>query len=289
MYYGIIFASVILYGISFKLKDIYNKVSGGDVDMRSTLRYTVTSSVAALVVLLITGGFRLEFTWFSFVIALLCALNIFAFSLCSFKALGRINLSLYSLYSMLGGMLLPFFQGILFYREPITLAKIICVVFITAALLLTVKKDGKQGGEIYYLGIFVFNGMSGVLTKIFTSSPYPITDEKSFAILTVLIGVIVSFIALQLFPKAPEEKPQKVFSPATLAASAEGIFYRVGDLFLVIALVHIEASQQYPIVTGGVMIVSTIICFFDGNKPTLKELGSIFLAFCGTLALFLIK
>ena len=289
MYYAIIFASVILYGISFKLKDIYNKVSGDDAGLKSTLRYTAVSSVAAFLVLFAANGFKMQFTWFSFLIALLCALNILAFSLCSFKALGIINLSLYSLYSMLGGMLLPFFQGIFFYGEPITLAKIICVVFITAALLLTVKKDGSRGGEIYYLGIFVFNGMSGVLTKIFTDSPFPKTDEGSFSILTVLCGIAVSLIALCFFKKDPAAKPKKLLSLATLVASGEGIFYRVGDLFLVIALAHIEASQQYPIVTGGVMIVSTIICFFDGNKPTLKELLSILLAFCGTLALFLIK
>ena len=70
-------------------------------------------------------------------------------------------------------------------------------------------------------------------------------------------------------------------------AAAEGTVYRVGDLLLVVALLHIDASVQYPMVTGGVMIISTLICFFDGNRPSRKELLAVLLAFCGTLALFL--
>ena len=53
MYYGIVMVSVILYGIAFKLKDIYKDVSGDGDGIRATLKYTVTSSLAALVVLLI--------------------------------------------------------------------------------------------------------------------------------------------------------------------------------------------------------------------------------------------
>ena len=64
--------------------------------------------------LVIINGFRLEFTPFTFVIALLAAINSIVFVFCSIKALDSINLSLYSLFSMLGGMVLPFLQGIFF-------------------------------------------------------------------------------------------------------------------------------------------------------------------------------
>ena len=91
MYYGIVMVSVILYGIAFKLKDIYKDVSGDGDGIRATLKYTGTSSLAALVVLLIINKFSVGFTWFTLIMALLTALNIFAFSLCSFKALDRIT------------------------------------------------------------------------------------------------------------------------------------------------------------------------------------------------------
>jgi len=54
------------------------------------------------------------------------------------------------------------------------------------------------------------------------------------------------------------------------------------------ALLHVDASVQYPMVTGGVMIVSTIICFFGDRKPSKKEIISVLVAFVGMLALFVI-
>jgi len=51
---------------------------------------------------------------------------------------------------------------------------------------------------------------------------------------------------------------------------------------------HVEASVQYPMVTGGVMIVSTVISCFGKNKPSVKELASVGLAFIGMLTLFAI-
>ncbi len=41
-------------------------------------------------------------------------------------------------------------------------------------------------------------------------------------------------------------------------------------------------------VTGGVMIVSTAICFFDEIKPSKKEILSVVIAFLGMLSLFVI-
>ena len=55
-----------------------------------------------------------------------------------------------------------------------------------------------------------------------------------------------------------------------------------------IALAHVDASVQYPMVTGGTMIVSTIICFFGDKKPRKKELVSVAFAFVAMLLLFII-
>ena len=76
---------------------------------------------------------------------------------------------------------------------------------------------------------------------------------------------------------------------STAVSAVGGITNRIANYVLVIALSHVDASVQYPMVTGGVMIVSTLICFFGKNKPKVKELISVGLAFVGLLALFLIK
>ena len=73
-----------------------------------------------------------------------------------------------------------------------------------------------------------------------------------------------------------------------MVSASNGGMSRIANYLLVIALVHVDASLQYPAVTGGVMIVSTLICFFGNRKPNRKEILSVILAFAGTLALFVI-
>lgn len=283
MYYFLIILSVILFGGSFALNDGYRKREGGSI--RASLMFTFTSSVAGLIILMAINGFKFEFTPFTFVIALLASLIGFGFTYCSFKALGRINLSLYSLFSMLGGMVLPFLQGIFFYNEPVTLAKILCFILICIALILTLEKSEKKNGLIYYIGIFILNGMSGVLSKLFTSLPFEKTSAEGYSILIALCTIIFSGLIILIFFKKEKTAP----SISSLAFSASsGIANKIANMWLVIALANVDASVQYPMVTGGVMIVSTIICFLSKKRPSNKELVSVLIAFLGMLALFAI-
>lgn len=285
MYYGLIILSVIMFGGCFALNDLYRKMRGSS--LKISLQFSCVSSLAGLAVLLAINNFKFEFTVFTLIIALLSALVGLGFTFCAFKALGIINLSLYSLFSMLGGMVLPFVQGIVFYSEKMTVAKIVCLVFISVALLLTVEKSEKTKGTIYYIGIFVLNGMSGVLSKIFTSSDCEKTSAAGYSILTALCSVALSGAILLLFFMKKGNAPKMKLSDTGVGA-LNGITNRVANFLLVIALAHVDASVQYPMVTGGVMIVSTLICFFGKNKPSKKEILSVILAFVGMLALFVI-
>ena len=174
MYYGLILLAVAMFGGTFAMQDVNRKLRGNN--LRISLETSLIGSFAGLIVLLIINGVQLEFTVFTFLIALLSAVNSIAFTFCSFKALSSINLSLFSVFSMLGGMVLPFLQGILFFNEEITVAKIACLVLIALALVLTISPEQKRGGTLYYIGIFVLNGLSGVLAKLFASSSFEKTS-----------------------------------------------------------------------------------------------------------------
>ena len=285
MYYGLIMLSVIIFSGCFAFKKIYRKVRGGSI--QATLEFSFAGGIASIIFLTILNGLKFEFTPFTLVMALLKALNGFGFSYCSLKALGRINLSLYSLFSMLGGMVLPFLQGIIFYGEGITAGKLTCFALISVSLLLSFEKGEKKKGLIFYAGIFTLNGMSGVLTKIFTSSDFEKTSPEAFQVLISVCSVVISgILLLTVYRKSLfESKPSiKLLS----ACAASNIMNKLGNLWLVIALMHVDASVQYPMVTGGTIIVSTLIAFFGKNKPSKKELLSVMIAFAGLLALFAI-
>ena len=285
MYYGFIFISVVMFGFNFALQDVYRKMRGSG--MKISLEASFVGSLAGLAVLIIINGFRFELTPFTLVMALLAALNSFGFTFCSFRALEVINLSLFSLFSMLGGMALPFVQGIVFYHEEITVAKVVCFAFICAALLMTVSRSDKRKGTVYYIGIFVLNGMSGVLSKIFTEAPFPKTNAASYSIWIAVCTAAISGALLFLFFRGKGTEKPYTWRAGGICA-LHGSVGKIANFVLMIALTHVDASAQYPLVTGGVMIVSTLICFFGDRKPSKKEIFSVILAFLGMLALFVI-
>lgn len=285
MYYALIMLSVVMFGGCFALNDVYRKISGSSIKI--SLQFSLVGSLAGFTVLMIANGFKFEFTPFTFIMAILASINGFAFTFCSFKALDRINLSLYSLFSMLGGMVLPFLQGIIFYDEKMSLAKWLCFLFITFALVLTVEKGERKKGTIYYICVFVLNGMSGMLSKFFAEAPFTKTSATGYTNLISICGVVISGVLLLIISKKYPEGGKFSFTGTAIGA-ASGIANKIANLVLVIALAHVDASVQYPMVTGGVMIVSTLICFFGKNKPSKKEVLSIIIAFIGLLLLFAI-
>ena len=282
MYYLLIILSVILFSGGFALNDTFRKQRGDAIS--ATLEYALISSVAGLIILFLINGFQIKCTPFTLIMAFLAALNGFLFSICTLKALNTINLSVYSVFSMLGGMLLPFLQGILFFNEKFTFAKLVCLIAITAALMFTLEKGTKKNGLIYYIGIFVLNGMSGVLSKIYTSAPNEKASPEDYTILMTIITIAISGIGLIFI----HNKKKPISFKAILSGASSGIINKLANLWLVIALVHVDASVQYPMVTGGTMIFSTLICFFGKNTPKKNELIAVALSFIGMLALFII-
>ena len=293
-YYALILLSVVMFGGGFALQDVYRKKRGSGIKI--SMESSLIGSVAGLIILFIVNGFSIEITGFTFLMAMLAAIDGIAFAFCAFKSLDYINLSLFSLFAMLGGMVLPFFQGILFYNEGVTLAKCLCVVFICVALAFTVEKGEKKKGAIFYIGIFVLNGLAGAISKIFSASELPKTSVAAYSIWVAICTIVLSGIAwggLAILDKrnnvqVQEEPTNKALLQSYGIGALYGAINKIANFLLVIALAHVDASVQYPMVTGGTMIVSTLICFFGEKKPSKKEIISVALVFVGMLVLFFI-
>ncbi len=269
------------------MKDVYRSKIGSS--FKKSLQFSLVSGIPGLIALFLINGLVFEFTWFTFIMALIKALSGICLAFCGFKALGMINLSLYSLFMMLGGMVLPYLQGIIFYGEPMTFAKGICFTLICVSLVLTLdKKRGKTtvGGGIYYVIIFILNGMSGVLSKYFTEADFDKTSPAGFSIMTSILTITLSAILLLFFVGNGDEIKQ---TPLTLTiAASNGILNKLANYFLVVTLANgIEASIQYSMVTGGVILMSTLISYFGKKKPTVKVLISALIAFVAIFTLLI--
>ncbi len=297
LYDSLVLLSVVMFGGGFALQDIYRKIRGSS--LKISMESTCIGALAGLAVLLVINGFSFELTSFTLLMAFLATINGMLFAFCTFKALDHINLSLFSLFAMLGGMLLPFLQGWLFYGEALTPAKIACVIFVCASLFCTLQKGNKKKGLVYDIGVFVLNGMAGVISKIFTESELPKASAAGYSVWIALLTVLLSgaaWFALALSEKRGESHASRLQSEehkfTRLQSYGIGALYgavnKVANFLLVIALVHIDASVQYPMVTGGTIVVSTVISCLEGKRPDRRELLSVGLALIGLLSLFFI-
>ena len=285
MYYGLLSISVILFGIQFLFNDKFEKEAGNNT--ASTFLFSFISSVSGLISLLIINKFQIDATPFTLLMSFFSSAVIIGYNFFSLKAIAYINLSLYSLFAMLGGMVLPFVTGIVFYDEPLTIGNTICLVLISIALAITVGKGDKKSksATLYYAGVFILNGMAGVVSKIYASSEYNKCNEAVFSIWAAFFGVLITSVVLLVLRK----NIPKISKKAYLLGGGYGVINKFANYLLLIALAVLPASVQYPFVTGGVMIVSTIISIICGQKPSKREIGAVVLSFVGIIVLVLVK
>ena len=284
MWYLLILAAVVMFGVNFFFNSRYQAFAGNT--MLATMALSVISGPVSLAGLLIVNGLSLSVTPFTFLMATLAALNGLAFSYCAIRALGKINLSLFSVFSMIGGMLLPFLAGLFAFSEFDRLVgKILCLAFIAVGMLMTVSKQKEKGAWIYYLGVFVFNGMSGVLSMIYTNVDLPKGTAADYSILSALVRLAIALVWLTVL-LARRQKLKLGVRPVFDAAAA-GLMNALANWLLLISLSHVDGSMQYPLVTGGVMIVSTVIGFFTAKKPTKKDVLAVGFSMAGMLCMLI--
>ena len=260
-YYLLVSAATVLFALQFLFNQKFEEERGNS--LKSALEFTLYKRIVIIVMMLVISGFKIIITPLSVGLAVIYAAACILMTYFSMKAFAVANLSVYSVFSMLGGMLLPFLAGVGFYNEELTPFKIICCVLIIVSVLLNLR-GGKQSKKafLYYMAVFILNGSVGVISKIHQSSELPHTDSTGFMFLTSAVSVIISALWLLV-----QHKKIPLIKGKSLGfAAGYGIFNGVGNWFLLISLVNLPASVQYPLVTGGVMVFSTIISMIRKEK-----------------------
>jgi drug/metabolite transporter (DMT)-like permease len=280
--YVLIVFATIQFSLQFLFNQKYQQENGSS--MSSALSFSIYKSAFIAALMLLLNGLRFEFTWFSFLIAGIYALTGVLGTYFTLISFSRINLSVYSVFAMMGGMILPVLYGTIFCREEYNAAKVICCALITVSLVLTLK-SGKhsRSGYLCYSAVFILNGLAGVLSRIHQSSIYPHVDSQSYLVISSIISLIVCII-LQLFT---DKKLVSLGGRSLAYVAGYAVFNGIGNLFLLLALRVLPASVQYPIVTGGVIVCSTIISHIRKEKLRLQDYLSAAIAFAAAVIISL--
>lgn len=301
-----------MFGSQFMVTKAFEKNYGKTVrtSLSFSLLYSFFAGVIFLIIKLISSGTAFNPDPFSLCMAFgLSLVNILS-SAIGIKTLALGDIAVYSLFLMLGGMIVPFFAGVVFLKESVSVCNLIGVAIMIFALCLPVffGKKNKNAGEaqtdgdtkkktsvfFYVLCVFLFilNGLSSTLSK-FNSVREGAALGAEFTFYTYGIQFVVSLLAFALTQafgkndKTRENEKQPVMLFRTKAIGCGAAFGAInGTAFLLssVAAEHVAAVAQYPLITGATILFSSLLAFlFYREKPTALQLVQIAISFAATV------
>ena len=231
-------------------------------------------------------GFQLSFSWFSFILAIVTAVFGGVYLVLGFRVMEAGGITIYSLFLMSGGMVLPYLFGLLFWDEPFTLPRVFGILLILVALWIANRSKVKLKPSFYVLCVIIFllNGWMSILSKYHQiSTAYPIVSSAEFAVYQnigrALFGAFMLCFVRKPKQPLPFPKPSLWLTVLINGLAAGGSF-----LLQLNAAVYLPASVLFPFISGGSVIFSSLLgLVFFKEKLTAPQLAAIGLCFAGTL------
>lgn len=312
MYYAMLIGASFLFGSQFMVTKAFEKNNGKTVcaSLSFSLLYSLFAGVIFFIIKLISSGTVFNLNPFSLCMAFgLSLVNILS-SAIGIKTLALGDIAVYSLFLMLGGMIVPFFAGIVFLKESVSVCNLIGVAIMIIALCLPVffGKKSKNAGEaqtdgdtkkktsvfFYVLCVFLFilNGLSSTLSK-FNSVREGAALGAEFTFYTYGIQFVISLAAFALTTASgksdktqnEEKQPVILFRPVAIGCGAAfGAVNGTAFLMSSVAAEHVVAVAQYPLITGATILFSSLLAFlFYREKPTALQLVQIVISLAATI------
>lgn len=284
MNYIMVIVATVLLAFDFALSKKYQSSEG--TAMAAGLKFNMLSGLFTAVIFFTLSGFQLEFSWFSLLMAAGMSLCAMTYSIIGFQILKSGGMALYSIFLMLGGMLLPYLFGVLFLEEALTLWRIIGVVLIIAAVICSGKTKYAFPMGVYLLcgAVFLLNGGVSIISKCHQiSTAFPPVSSTAFVMYSGITKFVLSGAAL-LFCKKEGRSLSFTAKSAGLAILGSAVIGGVSYMLQLIGAKELPATVLYPIVTGGSIVFSALAgkVFFK-EKLSVYQIISIVLCFIGTL------
>ena len=202
-------------------------------------------------------------------------------------------MSLTTLISSGGSLIISSLAGILFFGESVTPVQVagIILILLVIYLLSDVKQGGSGNIQPLWIPVIilaaVLNGGQGIIQKLQGATPY--TDEKPvFLLYTFLIGVFLIAIWLWLNMNTGKKEPVTLEKPSVLIGPAviSGICIAVVNVINLKLAIEVPAPIFFPLYCGGSIIFSTLVSsLVFKEKLTTKQKISFVIGF---VAIFMV-
>ena len=308
VYYLLIGLATVLFSFQFVFQKMYQRERGES--LVATCYFSCFTCLLFGCFMWALNGFSLSITPFSVLMALCSALISLSCRYSGLIAMSVADLAKYSLYLMLGGMVVPFLYGMLFNGDAFTWQKLCCFLLVGAAVFVS-KLGGKTVGKvkhawkarICYIVLFLTNGLIGVVSTVHQQSGFDAVPSRDFTILSMVMNVLTSCVLLAGIAIASAIRKRgktdvassggakvltrKGFLMTLFAVVGYGLANGIGNYLLLISLTQVEPSVQYSMVTGGCILMTVVTGLIFREKITRYKVISAVLIIGGTLLLLI--
>ncbi len=239
-------------------------------DTSAMLVYATVLPAVSWIFYFCVNGFCWEYSSFSLGIAFglsvvttfVNAVGLFVMKYC--------KLSLYMAFLMIGGMFVPFWYGVFFLNEELSLLRGIAMVVLIVALLLPVLQKSEERvslkGIVMCVGVFLMNGMNSTFSKMHQINPAAV-GTNDFMMWTHLFSfvegllIFIGYACFQRKKRVPEEvdletatkKTTKAWCIQILLIVAISVTMGISGICNLTGAKLVDAVILYPIVSGGVI------------------------------------
>ena len=280
MSYIYVAIAVVLLAFEFACSKKYQALEG--TQMVPGLRFNALTGLLSALTMLVISGFQPAWSPLSLILAIGQAACCIAYSLIGFRVLKMGGMALYSTFLMSGGMLLPYFVGVAFWNEQLSWLRIVGVVLILGAVILSNFTREKINKKLIALccTVFFLNGFVSILSK-YHQIKAPV-DSTNFAMYAGAAKFLLCSLVLIFCRKAPSQFMQNRKSYLVIAVTA--VVCGVSYLLQLMGAKDLPATVLYPMITGGCVVMSALagVIFFK-EKLSKLQLFSILLCLAGTL------
>lgn len=285
-YYIMVVLATVLLAVDFVLQKTYQKSQGTSV--KAGLRFNAGVGLGTAVLFYCLNGFSVSISLYAVLMAVGMSLCLLGYTLLGFRVLKAGNMSFYTMFLMTGGMVVPYVWGVLFLNESLSIKRVLGLLAILAAIIVSNCSKEKLSVKILFLcvGIFFLNGGSSVVSKLCqTPDHYGVVAPMEFVFWTGLVRFLLCTV-LAVFVKeenaaegAPAVSWKEIVWIVLGSALVSGISYQLQ----LVGAANLPATVLYPILSGGSIVFSSFadwICF--GEKPNMLQWTGVLLCFAGT-------
>ena len=299
-YYLLILLAVVLLALQFSTNKLYQLKCGNTA--AASLTFSTLSGLTTSViffVLTFAMGEKFVITPYSLLMAAIIAVLCCTYTFIGFKIMSFGSMSVFMMFLMLGGMLLPYLFGVFYLDEGISAGRILGVILLVISMVFPVLSKDRSGGVIFVLlcaAVFTLNGCVSITSKLHQiNTEFASCGTTTFVFLTNFMNCLISGIGLLIMNLSGRKKDEdSKFSDlsGTIRKNAKTIalivvgnaaFGGVSYMLQLIGAANVPASVLYPLVTGGSVVLSAAagLLFFREKPDKVSGIG-LLLSFAAT-------